>query len=109
MERKGTSFKRHRVAEWMKNQNHLYAAYQKFTSDRHSLQNVSERVENHSPYTWKQKKKKKKVRSIASIATLSDKIDFKIDCSKRHGRALHNDQGIESRKKELAKKLKAVF
>ena len=37
---------------------------------------------------------------IAGVAIFtSDKIDFKIECYKRKGRTLHNDQGINPRRR----------
>ena len=85
--------KRHRLAEWIQKQD-LYVCCLQETHFR-----------SRDTYRLKMRRRKKILHANgnqkkAGVAIfISDKIDFKIDYYKRQRRPLHNDQGINPRRR----------
>ena len=80
-----------RLTKWIKNKTHIYAVYETHfrPSDTNRLKVRGWKKIFHTNGNQKR---------AGEAILISDKIDFKIDCYKRRGCKLHNDQVINSRR-----------
>ena len=85
--------KRHRLAEWIQNQDPYICCLQ----ETHFRPMDTYRLKVRG---WKKIFHANGNQKKAGVAILmSDKIDFKKKCYKKQGRTLHNDQGINPRRR----------